>query len=242
LSTVAEIELQNSLWLVHPSEDALEEYTFRRLPEAEVEALEEHLLTCGTCQESLAEIDQFTAAIKAVALELRTDVIGQSVGREYSGSASAGQGWMNWLRVQTGMVSGWAGMVSGWRAVWAAGLATGCVAVLLTTQIAIRSRTVGLPAPVTLEALRGGGDGVMARGPASRPLTLTIEAADISACGGCRVEVVNAAGKPIWNGTPTVSSGRLTATVPMSLHAGIYWVRLYTPEAGLIREFGLRLD
>jgi hypothetical protein len=59
--------LLNNLWLVHPSGDALEEYTFRRLSEAETDALEEHLLTCVTCQEAFYQIDQFSAAIRAAA-------------------------------------------------------------------------------------------------------------------------------------------------------------------------------
>jgi hypothetical protein len=51
--------------LVHPTEEMLEEYAFERFPEERAAALEEHLLTCPTCQTALAEIDAFVALMKS---------------------------------------------------------------------------------------------------------------------------------------------------------------------------------
>ena len=48
----------------HPTTDAFEEYAFKRLSEADTEALEEHLLVCPECQTSLAEVDQYILLMK----------------------------------------------------------------------------------------------------------------------------------------------------------------------------------
>jgi hypothetical protein len=48
----------------HPTPETLEEYAFQRLSEADTEGLEEHLLVCGKCQHSLAEIDEYILLMK----------------------------------------------------------------------------------------------------------------------------------------------------------------------------------
>ncbi|HEY2844643.1 MAG TPA: hypothetical protein VGJ09_13375 [Bryobacteraceae bacterium] len=49
----------------HPSEEVLEEYLFRRLPEFRVAQVEEHLLLCESCQEAVQEIEAFVLTVKA---------------------------------------------------------------------------------------------------------------------------------------------------------------------------------
>ena len=49
----------------HISDDLLDEYALKRLPEAEAAALEEHLLICPHCQERLQLTDDFIAALRA---------------------------------------------------------------------------------------------------------------------------------------------------------------------------------
>ena len=56
--------IQNSL--MHPAEEVLEEYVFHRLPESIAAQVEEHLLLCRACQDSVAEIDRFSSAMKAM--------------------------------------------------------------------------------------------------------------------------------------------------------------------------------
>lgn len=48
----------------HPSDDLLEEYAFRRLAEEQAAPLEGHLLACSSCQEALAEIDEYVLLMK----------------------------------------------------------------------------------------------------------------------------------------------------------------------------------
>ncbi len=59
----------------HPSEDELEAYALRHLPEDRVTVVETHLLVCESCQQSLTEIDGFIASIKAVTAERVTPQI-----------------------------------------------------------------------------------------------------------------------------------------------------------------------
>ena len=53
----------------HPSDDILEDYAFRRLPEELLTSVEEHLLICHLCQDAVAETDQFAAAMKSAAIQ-----------------------------------------------------------------------------------------------------------------------------------------------------------------------------
>ena len=50
----------------HISEDLLDQYALKRLPEAEVAALEEHLLICPECQDRLQLTDDFIEALRDV--------------------------------------------------------------------------------------------------------------------------------------------------------------------------------
>jgi hypothetical protein len=51
----------------HPSEDALEEYAFDRLPEDQTATLEEHLLVCSVCQDRLRAVDEYILLMKHAA-------------------------------------------------------------------------------------------------------------------------------------------------------------------------------
>ncbi|MGH9591962.1 MAG: hypothetical protein ACRD5L_02645 [Bryobacteraceae bacterium] len=54
----------------HPSDDQLERYSLRRMSEAEMAPLEEHLLICDVCRTRLTLTDLEVEAIKE-ALRLR---------------------------------------------------------------------------------------------------------------------------------------------------------------------------
>lgn len=51
----------------HPSQELLEEYVLHRLTEARVAQIEEHLLICEVCRESVRELDVFVSTMKAAA-------------------------------------------------------------------------------------------------------------------------------------------------------------------------------
>lgn len=51
----------------HLTEEMLEEYRFGRLSQGDVDALEEHLLICLQCCETLKKIDEFASAVRMYA-------------------------------------------------------------------------------------------------------------------------------------------------------------------------------
>jgi hypothetical protein len=55
--------------VAHPTEDVLEEYAFGRLSEKDLAKVENHLLICQNCRDSLLHVDQFILAMKENARE-----------------------------------------------------------------------------------------------------------------------------------------------------------------------------
>jgi hypothetical protein len=53
----------------HPSEEALENFLLNRLPEAELEIVETHILACESCVEQLENLEILIAATKTVTIE-----------------------------------------------------------------------------------------------------------------------------------------------------------------------------
>jgi hypothetical protein len=110
------------------------------------------------------------------------------------------------------------------------------------------------PAPesvaATLTAFRGGDASAFAHAPAEKPLDLVIDRTSLPAAGAYRLQIVNASGQNVWSGAAVALDGKLSAHLSKGLGPGVYWVRLYASEvpgdapgeAGLLREFGLRLD
>jgi hypothetical protein len=106
------------------------------------------------------------------------------------------------------------------------------------------------PAPetvtATLAAFRGGDAATFAHAPAGKPLDLLIDGTSLPAASAYRLQIVNASGKNVWSGPAVASGEKLAAHVSEGPRTGVYWVRLYASqvpgEAGLLREFGLRLD
>jgi hypothetical protein len=123
--------------------------------------------------------------------------------------------------------------------VWGGSLGAVILAILATSW---RPELAAAPVPVTLASLRGTQDASMAHAPSRRPFVLAIEAADLPLAGAYGIEIVSAAGKPVWKGSLTSSNINLSAAVPARLDPGMYWVRLYARDSELLREFGLTLE
>ena len=198
----------------HPSEDVLENYAFRRLSEEEMAGFEEHLLVCESCQENLEAVEEFTFLMKAAAACPPPHVAVRGA---------------DWIPLPAAIENvAWGGAMG---------------AILLALLVlAWQPRVNPTLAQVTLASFRGPEDVAIAHAPAHQPLHLSIAAADLPKTGTYRIRIVNAIGKPAWDGTLASASGKLTAVVPAGMDAGIYWVRLYTGDSELLREFGLRLD
>jgi len=117
------------------------------------------------------------------------------------------------------------------RLVWAiaAGLA---VAGILYWQGA--PRPVLTPATIALDAVRGVG----AQAPADAPLVLQPDLTGLPSSDRYLLQVVDARGEKVWEGGLAASDAR--ASVPRQ-KPGVYFVRLYSPDGSLLREYGLRV-
>jgi hypothetical protein len=113
------------------------------------------------------------------------------------------------------------------------------VALVILALVVVWKYPQEVPAPVavSLSSLRGPSS--LAAAPAGKPLRFSIDLPDLVPTGAYRVEVVNAAGTPVWNGTVSDIDGRLVATMSKPLGSGVYWVRLYGKDSELLREFGV---
>jgi hypothetical protein len=91
----------------------------------------------------------------------------------------------------------------------------------------------GPPVAVALAANRGpGGE---AHAPAHKPLALQFDLTGLDAPAVYSVEIVDAFGARVWR-------GELSAQSTPPLNAGVYFVRLYSPDGRLRREYALRVE
>jgi anti-sigma factor RsiW len=58
--------------LHHLTEDLLEQYVLAKLAESDLEAVEEHLLTCRDCRDRLIDVERFVTTIQAAARKLES--------------------------------------------------------------------------------------------------------------------------------------------------------------------------
>jgi hypothetical protein len=114
-----------------------------------------------------------------------------------------------------------------WNVAAAAVLLLTCLSALLSWRT-----PTGELKTISLEAYRGDSSS-MSKAPSGRPLNLEFDIKDIKPAAGYRVEIVDSTGRRIWfGGTPV--------HLMKGLPSGSYWVRLFTDNGELLREFGLR--
>ncbi|MGD0774161.1 MAG: hypothetical protein ABSC05_15195 [Candidatus Solibacter sp.] len=89
---------------------------------------------------------------------------------------------------------------------------------------------------VSLTALRSNGAGSNA--PAGRDLLLRPDLTGLGETSPYRLEIVDQTGRPVRQGT--LAQGQNGLKVP-GLGAGQYFVRVYRPAGGLLREYGLEI-
>ncbi|MBZ5581794.1 MAG: hypothetical protein LAQ30_06230 [Acidobacteriia bacterium] len=90
------------------------------------------------------------------------------------------------------------------------------------------------PVAVALTAARGAE--IEATAPAGAPLNLRPDLTALPTLPSYRLEIVDRYGDPVWRGSFPASA----VTHPMN--AGIYFVRIYSPQGELYREYGLRVE
>jgi hypothetical protein len=98
--------------------------------------------------------------------------------------------------------------------------------------------TTQTPVAVALHATRG--TGIEAHVPAGQPLVLKLDVATLEARPSYRVEIVDQGGRQVWSGTAARKDSTLSVG-NSGLRAGIYFVRVFTAEDRLLREYGLEV-
>ena len=170
----------NRCFPTHPSEEILEEYVFHRLPEPLTAQVEEHLLICQSCQDTITDTDQFVAALKAASSQ--------------PAPATVRPGWLD---ARTSLAPILALVVLALVVVWN------------------HPQDASTPVAVSLSSLRG--TNPLSPAPAGKPLQLSIDVPDLLSGGEYGVEVVDAAGGPVWKGTVSDIGGKLVATMSKPL-------------------------
>ncbi len=99
-------------------------------------------------------------------------------------------------------------------------------------------REAPAPVAVVLEAVRGPMT-AHAAAPSGHPLVFSMDLTDLPEHAAYRVAVVDEHGRRVWDGAAAVRDGRLAVTMPKHLSPGRYYVRLYSPAAELLREYGV---
>jgi anti-sigma-K factor RskA len=197
----------------HLEETELEQYSMGTLSEDSLEAFEEHLLACCSCQDRLLEFEVYVNAMRSASPKLR----------------EARQPF-------------WDGLFRLPRPVWLAASAMAVVALAVALVWIVSPSTHQQIASVALQSGRGIEGLATAKAPAGKLLSLTVDLTELPAFPSYRMAIVGARGTPVWEGVAHSAGRSLTQVTNRSLATGQYYVRLYAPGGALLREFSLGID
>jgi hypothetical protein len=183
------------------------------LSEACLEAFEEHLLACCSCQDRLLEMEAYVNAMRSASPKLRE-----------------------------ARPPFWAGLFRLPRPAWLVASAMGLVALAVVQVWIVSPPTHPQIASVALQSGRGIEGLATAKAPAGKLLSLTVDLTELPAFPSYRMEIVGATGKPVWEGVAHSDGPSLTQITNRSLVKGQYYVRLYAPGGALLREFSLGIE
>jgi hypothetical protein len=122
---------------------------------------------------------------------------------------------------------------------WAAGLVAAGLAIFAGSVWQSLHRSTPPPAVILLRTTRGTENPTLAAAPAGKPLTLVLDLTDLQQSSEYALEIVDAAGHPVFQSNGSPQNNRLQATLTRGLAAGAYFVRVYTPARELLREYAL---
>jgi hypothetical protein len=113
------------------------------------------------------------------------------------------------------------------------------VACLLVMIFALRRGrpAAGPVVAISLTAMRGNGAGNSA--PAGRELMLHPDLTSLAEASSYRLEIVDQTGRTLRQGTLARAQNGIRFP---GLDAGMYFVRVYLPSGGLLREYGLQIQ
>ena len=206
--------MQQAVLGSHADEDQLEEYLFDRLPAAQVESIEEHLLVCQSCRDRLDKARDFVVhARAALKTTHRADLAEPESGHRHRG----------YFRPVA-------------RPVWAITLA-GVALVAVFTPALFQREPEYYRAELTTYR---GAEINTAQVPASKAPEIVFDRATLPVRDSYRIEVVTASGSQVYSGAPVMDALTLTARVPKRLSPGRYWARVYS-GGDLLKESGFEV-
>ena len=215
----------------HITDTALEDYSLDHLAEPELEIVEEHILICPTCQDRLAEVDDFVRAFRMAHEDLEAGESGGGGTRLVSLDAEP---------VFESALPRYAPPPSWFQkpAVWA-GLGFMVVAaVAVPFWLTQRHAKSASPMLVSLVAQRGANSSADAR---EGRLTLQLDLQGVND-DPLVIEVATWDGQSVWQRTIGQAEARASITPDVDFTAGQYWVRVRAEhDPTLLREFGLRV-
>jgi len=124
------------------------------------------------------------------------------------------------------------------RLAWATGLVAAGLAVFAGIEWQSLHHSTAPPAVILLQTTRGTENPSLAA-PADRPLTVMLDLTDLQQFSKYKLQIVNAAGHPVFECNTAPRNNRLQATITHGLAAGAYFVRVHTPARELLREYAL---
>jgi hypothetical protein len=206
----------------HIGEETLEAYSFSRLGEEDLAAVEEHLLVCETCQKRLDQVESYARAMRGAARRIQQEEEGQA-------PATIGA----WDRIR------------GWFAspvpLWGGAFATAALILILGLQVTrhLQDAPPGPPVDVELQAVRGTVTPNTA--DAGHALHLRLDSRGVPEVPVYRIEIVDAVGRKVWNGSGNWSDPWIQASVEKSFTPGTYFVRLLKDGEDPVREYQLTI-
>jgi len=197
----------------HLEEPELEEYSMGTLLEANLEAFEEHLLACDSCQDRLLEMEAYVNAMRSASPKLR------EVRQPF-----------------------WADLFRRPRPAWIAAFAMGVVVLGVARVWIVPPPARPEVASVILHSSRGIDGLAIAKAPSGKLLSLIMDLTELPPFPSYTLEIVNATGKPVWHATAHPENGKISQPTTNRLPVGQYYVRLNAPGGALLREFSLRIE
>ena len=123
-----------------------------------------------------------------------------------------------------------------WTPLWVPVAAA--VAVLLVVAVMFLPRWNGRQAPFAVTLTTARGPAAAAHAPARTPLSLTPDLTGLPQSASFRLEVVDAMGRPVWQGDYAGSAGKVSLP---GLAAGVYFARINSRDGALLREYALEI-
>lgn len=200
----------------HMDEEAIEKYSLGNISEEEASRFEEHLLICESCQDRVTESDSYVSTMQCAGAQIRAKAV-KTEKRRWS-----------FPRLVPALAVAASFMFLAFVGLhWSNGQGKG-------------PKTREPAVTIHLAATRG--NGIEAKAPADRALTLQLDLAGLPPESSRRVEIVDQVGARVWQGVITTApqDSKAIVSVPQ-IPRGLYFVRAYAPSGKLLREYGLEV-